>query len=76
MTHLLFGTNFGSLEELAAYIWVMLYVHPFKFSNIFLLFVMFSLIFMNMKITYFYHHTIGLECNVSLLFGYKFGCLE
>ena len=34
MTHLSFGTN-GSLEKLAADIWVMLYVHPFKFSNIF-----------------------------------------
>ena len=41
MTHLSFGTIVGSLEQLAADIWVMLYVHPFKFSNIFLLFLMF-----------------------------------
>ena len=50
MTHLSFGTNFGNLELLAADIWIMLYVHPFKFSNILLLFLMFSLIFMNMQI--------------------------
>ena len=30
MTHLSFGTNFGSLELLAADIWVMLYIHPIK----------------------------------------------
>ena len=40
MTHLLFGTNFGSLEQLAADLWVMLYVPPFKISTIFLLFLM------------------------------------
>ena len=50
MTLLSFGTNFGSFEKLAADIWVMLYVHSLKFSNIFLLFLMFSLIFMNMQI--------------------------
>ena len=50
MTHLSFDTNFGSLEELAADIWIMQYVHRFKFFYIFLLFLMFSLIFMNMQI--------------------------
>ena len=54
----------------------MLYVHPFKFSYIFLLFLMFMLIFMNMQIRSFVYHTIGLKCNVSLLFGIKFGRLE
>ena len=65
MTHLSFGTNFESLQQLAADIWVMLYVNPFKVSNNFLLFLMFSLIFMNMQIRYFLYHTTGLTCNVS-----------
>ena len=71
MTHLSYGTNFGILEKLAADIWVMLYVHPFKFSNIFLLFLMFSLIFMNMQIRSFVYHTIGLKCNVSTFIWYQ-----
>ena len=76
MIHLSFGTNFGSLEQLAADIWVMLYVHPFKVSNIFLLFLMFSSIFMNMQIRLFLYHTTGLKCNVLTLFGSKFGILQ
>ena len=64
MFHLSFGTNFGSLEHLAADIWVMLYLHPFKVSNIFLLFLMFSSIFMKMQIRLFLYHTTGLKCNV------------
>ena len=54
----------------------MLYVHPFKFSNIFLLFLMFSFIFMNMQIRKFAYHTIGLKCNAPNLIGNKFGSLE
>ena len=61
MTHLSFGTNFESLQQLATDIWVMLYVNPFKVSNSFLLFLMFSLIFMNMQIRYFLYHTIVLS---------------
>ena len=76
MTHRSFGTNFGSLEKLAADIWVMLYVHPFKVSNIFLLLVMFSFIFMNMQIRSFVFHTTGVKCKVSNLFSNKFGSLE
>ena len=37
MTQLSIGTNFGSLEQLAADIWVMLLVHPLNFSTIFFL---------------------------------------
>ena len=51
MIHLSFGTNFGIREQLAADIWVMLYVHTFKFSTIFLFFSnVLILIFMNMQI--------------------------
>ena len=50
MTQLSFGTNFGSLELSTADKWVMLYVHPFKFSIIFILFLMFSILFMDMQI--------------------------
>ena len=49
----------------------MLYVHPFKFSNIFLLFLMFSLIFIDMQIRSFVYHTIGLKCNVSTFICYQ-----
>ena len=59
MTHLSFGTNFESLQQLAADIWVMLYVNPFKVSNNFLLFLMFSLIFMNMQLDTFYIILLG-----------------
>ena len=65
MTHLLFSTNFGSLECLAADIWVMFYVHSFKVFNSFFLFLMFSVIFMNIQIRQFVYHTTGLKCNVS-----------
>ena len=71
MTHLSYGTNFESLDYLAADILVMLYVHPFEFSNIFLLFLMFSLIFMNMRIRSFVYHTIGLKCNVLTFIWYQ-----
>ena len=55
----------------------MLYIHHFKISNIVLLFLMFTLIFLNMQMILFVFHTIGLKCNhVSLLYGYKFGSLE
>ena len=50
---------------LAADILVMLFVHPFKFSNIFLFFLTFSLIFINTQIRQFVYHTIGLKCKVS-----------
>ena len=53
-----FGTIFGSLEQLAADILVMLFVSPFKFSTIFFLYLMFSLIFMNMPIRLFVYHAI------------------
>ena len=59
MTQLSFGTNFGSLEWLAIDIWVMLFVHPLKFSTIVLLFLMFSLLFMNVQIRQFVYHAIG-----------------
>ena len=65
MIQLSFGTIFGSLEYLAADIWDMLYVHHFKFSTIFLLFLMFSLIFMNMHIRLFVYRTIGLKCYLN-----------
>ena len=65
MAHLSFCTNFGSLELLAADIWVTLCVHPFKFSKFVLLFLMFLLIFINMQIRSFIYHTIGLKYNVS-----------
>ena len=71
MTHFSYDTNFGRLEMLAADIWVMLYVHPFKLSNIFLLFLMFSLIFMSMQIRLFVYHTVGLKCNVSTFIWYQ-----
>ena len=54
----------------------MYYVECTSFFLHFLLFLMFSLIFMNMQIRSFLYHTIGLKGNVSLLFGHMFGSLE
>ena len=51
----------------------MLYVLPFKLSNIFLLFLMFSLIF---KLDNLYIILLGLSVMSQLLFGNKFGSLE
>ena len=59
ITQISFGTIFGSLEWLAAHIWAMLFVYHLKFSSIVLLFLMFSLLFMNMQIRQFVYHTIG-----------------
>ena len=51
MTQLLFGTNFGTLEQLAACKWVMFVVHTFKFLPFFSYFECFLInILMNMLI--------------------------
>ena len=46
----LFVTKFGTLRQLAAVIKIILQVQPHKFPELFLLFLMLSLIFMNMQI--------------------------
>ena len=51
----------------------MLYVHPFKLSNIFLLFLMFSLIF---KLDNVYIILLDLSVMSQLQFGNQFGSLK
>ena len=50
MSRHLFGTKFDTLRRIAAEILVILYVHPFIFLRFYLLFLKFTLIFMNMDI--------------------------
>ena len=54
----------------------MLFVRPFKFFTIFLLFLMFSLIFMNMQIRYLYIMLFGKSVMSQLLIRNTFGSLE
>ena len=59
MSQLLFGNKFGSLDKLAAYIYVILDTPSLFFATIFLLFLMFSYIFMTIQIRLFALRTIG-----------------
>ena len=49
MSKHLIGTRFDTLKHMVGETLVILYVHPFIFLRFFLLFLKFSLIFMNMQ---------------------------
>ena len=53
------GTRFDTLEHMVGETLVILYVHPLIFLRIYLSFLKFSFLFMNMQMKYFSYNTTG-----------------